>query len=127
VPFQRAYNTNLSMFQYMNNVEPIKVSRFHSAMEGLGKFTQLRSLDTYPFNEALRDEKTVFVDVGGGQGHMMQKVLARWPEVKGRVVVQDQVSTIEDMGGKTIEGIEFMGNDFFEGQPVKGKVYPRIQ
>lgn len=121
VPFQKAHNTDLSLFQYMNTVDPVMGSRFHSSMEGWGKFTQLLTLDTYPFNEALRNEKTVFVDVGGGQGHMMKKVLARWPEVTGRVIVQDQVSTLEDMGEKMGEGIEFMGNDFFEGQPVKGK------
>jgi hypothetical protein len=91
-------------------------------MEGWGKFTQELTLDTFPFNEVLGEEQVVFVDVGGGQGHMMKKVLARWPGLKGRVVVQDQVSTLEDMGGRTVEGIEFMGSDFFEGQPVKGKL-----
>ena len=120
VPFQKAHNTDLSLFQYMNTVAPVMGSRFHSAMEGWGKFTQELTLDTFPFNEVLKNEKIVFVDVGGGQGHMMKKVLARWPGLKGRIVVQDQVSTLEDMGGKTVEGIEFMGSDFFEGQPVKG-------
>lgn len=122
VPFQKAHNTDLSLFQYMNDVEPVMGSRFHSAMEGWGKFTQELTLDTFPFNEVLGEEQVVFVDVGGGQGHMMKKVLARWPGLKGRVVVQDQVSTLEDMGGRTVEGIEFMGSDFFEGQPVKGKL-----
>ena len=96
-------------------------SRFHSAMEGWGKFTQVLTLDTFPFDKVMSDEKIVFVDVGGGQGHMMKKVLERWPGLKGTVVVQDQVSTLKDMGGKTVEGIEFMGSDFFESQPVKGK------
>ena len=105
----------------MNTTDPVMGSRFHSAMEGLGKFTQVLTLDTFPFNEVMKDEKVVLVDVGGGQGHMMKKVLARWPEIQGNVVVQDQISTLEGMGGKTVEGIEFMGSDFFEGQPVKGK------
>ena len=106
----------------MNTVEPILGSRFHSAMEGWGKFTQELTLDTFPFNQVLSNEKVVFVDVGGGQGNMMKKVLARWPELKGKIVVQDQVSTLEDMGEKTVEGIEFMASDFFEEQPVKGKL-----
>jgi hypothetical protein len=120
VPFQPAHNTSLSFFQYMNDVEPEMGSRFHSAMEGWGKIAQDLTLTCFPFNEVLNGEKVVFVDVGGGKGNLMKKILGTWPGLKGRIVVQDQVSTLEDMGGQTVEGIEFMAIDFFEAQPVKG-------
>lgn len=90
----------------------------------------MRSLHTgslgtnaYPFAEELgkmniKDGEVAIVDVAGGQGHIMAEVRKSCPEIKGKLIVQDLVSTFEATQGPP-EGIEYMAYDMFKPQPVK--------
>jgi hypothetical protein len=89
-------------------------------MEGWGKFTMELTLNTYPFNEVLKKAEVVFVDVGGGKGHMMKKVLERWDDLNARIIVQDQLEILGDVLGSKEGQLEFQGHNFFKTQPVKG-------
>jgi hypothetical protein len=82
-------------------------------------------LDVYPARSALlegeqtlKNDEVLLVDVGGGRGHEVQKFADAFPEVKGRLIVQDQQSMIEQAASS--DRIEFMAHDFFTPQPVKG-------
>lgn len=72
------------------------------------------------------DERALLVDVGGGYGHEAQKLKARYPDLSGRVVCQDQPATIEEakaQEGASSKGVELIGHDFFTPQPIKGKPF----
>lgn len=62
------------------------------------------------------------VDVGGGQGHDLAEFRARFPDVEGRLVLQDQASTLDRAGGIVPTDVEVMAHDFFTEQPVKGPI-----
>ena len=60
------------------------------------------------------------VDVGGNKGHDLERFLARFPQAKGRLVLQDLQSTIDNIQDLS-PGIQAMPHDFFAPQPVKGE------
>lgn len=85
-------------------------------------------LDSYPFRERIidsvtDDEEITFIDVGGGRGHETVTLKNRFPDLKGRFILQDlpQVFT-QDLDLPS--DIEIMPYDFFTPQSVHGaKVY----
>jgi len=60
----------------------------------------------------------VYVDVGGGIGHQCKALRDKYPNLKGRVIVQDLGMTIH--GKQEFSGVEGMAHDFFHDQPIKG-------
>jgi hypothetical protein len=73
-----------------------------------------RLVDGYDSNTS----PVMFVDVGGGYGQKAIALRNDFPQLPGRVVVQDLPMTIE-RAPKT-DGIDFMTHDFFTEQPIKG-------
>ncbi|KAK6949473.1 hypothetical protein Daesc_009554 [Daldinia eschscholtzii] len=61
----------------------------------------------------------LLIDVGGGKGHDTVAFHQRFPNQKGRLVVQD-LSVVIDRVPDTDEAVEFMVYDFFTEQPIKG-------
>ena len=82
-------------------------------------------LDFYPFAEnvladAAADPKGVLVvDVGGGLGHGLVEINKKFPQLKGRLILQDHPKTIEQ-AGIVARVFEPMAQDFFKPQPVQG-------
>lgn len=79
--------------------------------------------DAYPFGEELakydlKDDDVAIVDIAGGQGHIMEDVRKRYPNIKGRLIVQDLESTFKAVSGPP-PGVEFMVYDIFTPQPLK--------
>ena len=80
--------------------------------------------DIYPISSQLsagseRDSASVFlVDVAGGEGHDISSLRTRFPDLPGRLVLQDLPQTFEDL--PTPVGIEMMPHDMFTEQPIKG-------
>lgn len=66
------------------------------------------------------ENDTLVVDVGGGKGHDLERFLERFPQTKGRLVLQDLPRTIGSIQ-ELSPGIYFMAHDFFTPQPVKGE------
>ena len=65
----------------------------------------------------------VFVDVGGGTGQQCVALKEKFPDLPGKVILQDLPAVIAE--AKLPEGIETMVYDFFTPQPVKGeKILP---
>lgn len=80
----------------------------------------------YPVEERLGhdmrhdDNDAVFlVDIGGGLGHDLEELKAKHPDIRGRLLLQDQPEVIAQIS-KTADGIELTAHDFFTPQPVKG-------
>jgi len=83
--------------------------------------------NAYPFGEELAklniEDEVAIVDIGGGQGHIMEEVRKNNPGIKGRIIIQDLPSTFEAVTGPP-PGVEFMPYDMFTPQPViKAQVY----
>jgi hypothetical protein len=80
--------------------------------------------DFYPVEERLRvrtPSDVLLVDVGGGKGHDLASFRRRFPDLPGKLILQDIPVVIEDASREELpEGIEKLGHDFFAPQPVKG-------
>lgn len=111
-----------TMFEHISKF-PDRFTRFNDAMQGAD--SSLMTVDLYPFEKELgrlaSDDTVTLVDVGGGRGHITRQIKDTFPGLRGRFILQDRPSVIED-NGKEIKshGIEAMGHDFFNPQPVKG-------
>ena len=67
-----------------------------------------------------RDEKAVtVVDVGGSLGHELLEIKKKYPEVPGRLVLEDLPETIKDVTETNV--FEPTVHDFFTPQPIKSK------
>lgn len=64
------------------------------------------------------ENAVMFVDVGGGMGQKTLALKKSFPDIPGRLIVQDTPQTISH--APTVDGIEFMAHDFFTEQPIKG-------
>ena len=62
------------------------------------------------------------VDVAGGKGHDVSSLRARFPNLPGRLVLQDLPRTLEDLTPR--DGIEIMPHNVFTEQPIKGRYMP---
>ena len=64
-------------------------------------------------------DAVLVVDVAGGRGHDLEAFRRRFPDAKGRMVLQDLPSVISDINGLDSR-IESMAHDMFLPQPIKG-------
>ncbi|KAI1394294.1 S-adenosyl-L-methionine-dependent methyltransferase [Hypoxylon trugodes] len=76
--------------------------------------------DAFKKVTAGKDERkgVSFVDIGGGIGHQCKAFKKRVPELKGKIVLEDLEEVVAT--AELEDGIEKLGIDFLEGQPVKG-------
>lgn len=71
------------------------------------------------FNASQDPEEALLVDVGGGAGEDARKFLQRFPNAKGRVVLEDLPAVLEKVEGLD-KRIELVPLDFFNPQPIQG-------
>lgn len=81
-------------------------------------FPALKLIDG--FNEH-RGDGILLVDVAGGVGHETVKFLEKFPQAKGRCILQDLSITLDKIGNLQY-GIEKMTYDFFTPQPIRGRL-----
>lgn len=79
-------------------------------------------LDFYPVKDLMidvtTDEQTLLVDIGGGLGQDLERFRRRFPNARGKLILQDKPEVINK--AKHISGAENMAHDFFTEQPIKG-------
>ena len=81
----------------------------------------------YPVNKNLVDDakaadKAIFlVDIGGGKGHDLQELHQQYPNLPGRLILQDLNGVIREAEASGLDKkIITMEHDFFKPQPIKG-------
>lgn len=113
--WQKAANTTLDVWPWVKT-QPEVLKGFHRMMT-LPRYGDWMSVK--PFSDIdVSTDRAVFVDVGGSVGHQSIRVKDAYPHFAGRIVVQDLPETIATVA--KVEGIEFMGHDFFTPQPIEG-------
>ncbi|OJK01987.1 hypothetical protein ASPACDRAFT_50756 [Aspergillus aculeatus ATCC 16872] len=127
--FQLGHRTTLNFFEHVQR-EPDTARRFNNHM---GVYAQGRprwmNPGFYPVQQqliegavpAIGDEGVLLVDVAGSFGHDLLDFRRKWPDVPGRLVLQDLPEVVASVPGEVREhGIEVMGYDFFTAQPAIG-------
>ena len=79
-------------------------------------------LDVYPFEKELchdlKPKTPLFVDVGGGIGQQCIAFKTRFPNLLGRVILQETPHALAQ--AICTEGVEMMEYDFWTPQPIRG-------
>lgn len=123
-PFQKAHNTNLPSFEWLVQ-HPKHFENLQKVMTALkgSEWTQEFSL----FNDEAQkisptapqlSEKPFFVDVGGGYGHQCIQLGKQYPNLLGRLVLQDLPEAVEKLA--PILGVKTEAYDFFQPQHITG-------
>ncbi|KAM4056182.1 o-methyltransferase [Hirsutella rhossiliensis] len=117
--FQDAWNTTRHGFAWFED-HPDNLRYFNDYM-ALRRGPDLSWLSVYPVGQEARDwdpQRPVYVNIGGGIGHQCAEFRGRYPDLPGRVVLQDLAHSIAK--ALPTPGVENTVHDFFEPQPVKG-------
>ncbi|KAL4802514.1 S-adenosyl-L-methionine-dependent methyltransferase [Aspergillus unguis] len=126
--FQDGYRTDSHFFNFLG-ANPSFAEQFNNHMtayhQGRPSWMDEGFFPVPSLTEGLEigAEDVLLVDVGGGVGHDLSEFRRKWPNVPGRLVLQELPEVIgqakwqNEATGKTIEP---MGHNFFEEQPIKG-------
>lgn len=113
--FQKAFNTQLSIFEWMSQ----HPEHFGNLFKLIALWSSHEWVEAFPIAEEIgrNNAEVVLVDVGGGTGPQAAIFKQRLPHITGRVIVQDIPETL--VHAKPMDGIEFMEYDCFTPQPIK--------
>ena len=123
--FQQAWKTPLHAFDWFGE-NPQHLAHFNDYM-ALRRQPEQTWLTVYPVSDEVQgwdardNTRAIYVNIGGGIGHQCAQFKAKYPDLPGRVVLQDLPHTVAQ--ALQTPGVENMGHDFFEEQPVKGKFF----
>ena len=121
-PFQKAFNTNLICFDCLvQNPEHFdSLQKVMTSLEGAEWTVGFDLLHTEIENIPSSPSDIPFlVDVGGGHGHQCAQLGKKYPNLLGRLVLQDLPESINKLA--PIEGVRAEVHNFFEKQPITGK------
>lgn len=115
--------TGSSFFEIISQ-DPRRIKQFDIAMS-TQDYT-LPVLGMYPFGEELANapdlgNRALLVDIGGGRGQSLLQIKQKWPQLQGRLILQDRPVVLDSFAD--LPGIEKMPHDFFKEQPVKRKSF----
>ncbi|KAI1499972.1 S-adenosyl-L-methionine-dependent methyltransferase [Biscogniauxia marginata] len=124
-PFHLGTRTEQDLFQWIQ-AHPQILENFNIWMSS-ERDPGLTFLDVLDFEKELAqgtDEKTVlFVDIGGSKGHQSIALRRRYPNLPGRVILQDLPHVIEHVKADPLPGFETIetdSHDMFTPQTIKG-------
>lgn len=77
------------------------------------------------FGQNSTSSTVLFVDVGGSTGPQSLTLRKRFPDLPGRVIIQDRPEVVEQAKAQLASSanIEAEVHDIFTPQPIKGIVY----
>ena len=123
-PFQYAHDTTKVCFEYLAE-RPELQECFNNYMGGrrLGE-RNWSDPHYFPVEEKLQDSELndgspLLVDVGGGLGHDAEAFRKNYPNLPGRLIVQDLPGSVAQ-AAPVGRGIEMLSHDFFSPQPIQG-------
>lgn len=123
-PFQKAQNTSLDCFEWLKGKPELykymqKVMTLLQGSEWTAGFTLLNlEIEKVPSGPPQASEKPFLVDVGGGHGHQCIELGKKYPNLLGRLVLQDLPVIVDSLA--PIEGVQIQPHNFFEKQPISG-------
>ncbi|KAI2895241.1 hypothetical protein CBS63078_4256 [Aspergillus niger] len=122
-PFQFAAGTSSPYFDYLST-KPYYQSSFNTVMKSPIRRAGQPWFKLFPVTDKLHiDNPTpssiLMVDIGGSQGQDLLAFRSAFPDLPGRLILQDLPHVVAD--AELPDGvIESQGYDFFTEQPVKG-------
>ena len=119
--WQRGLKTDQITFDYIH-ADKQRSAGFNLFMKGQ-RGSQTKCFASYPFEEETKGwpaEKPLFVDVGGGSGHQTAAFKKEYPNLPGRVILEDLPEPVEDAKDVVPADVERIAHDFFKPQPIKG-------
>ena len=122
--FQFAFGTHRSYFEWIHDSRELS-DAFNAAMKGI-QAERSFWLDWFPADTELvrgfsgEAGKVFLVDVGGGRGHDLERLLKMFPQLQGYLVLQDLPVVVSNLP-ELSEGITAVAHDFFTLQPVQGQ------
>ena len=123
--FQSAFGVKTGYFPWVTAPEQSRyLEKFNLWMIGQRE-GRASWLDIFPINEQLGSEfsgktdSVMLVDVGGGLGHEVEALQTKYPDLPGRLILQDLAETLQQVD-KTQVRFEVMAHDFFTPQPIRG-------
>ena len=124
--FQYGHRTKLGPFEYVKE-DPERAKVYNSAVQSRATIGDARkSAGSFPYDQVIgegefMDSDVMIVDVGGGRGQALTAIKQVFPNLKGRMILQDQPDVIEDAKASGLPSfIEAMAASFFELQPITG-------
>jgi demethylsterigmatocystin 6-O-methyltransferase len=122
-PFQRGFHTDQPRFVWFQG-QPDMSANFGVWMSAQHD-RKMTWLDVVNFREFVGGATTttpIFVDVGGGIGHQCALLQRRYPDLAGRIILQDSASVVSR--ALPTPGVDATIYDFWSPQPVQGaRVY----
>lgn len=121
--FQDAWQESRHVFMWLAE-RPNQLAYFNDYM-ALRRKREQSWISVYPVKEKTADwdpERPVFVDVGGSIGHQCAHLKETYPDIPGKVILQDLPNSVAN--ALPTPGVENMAHDFFQAQPVEGKQSP---
>lgn len=123
-PFENAFG--MSLFQLLKHDPELK-KRFDDYMTGRKAVVKAPWFDVFPAARRLPavaggSGAATIVDVGGGQGIEMVRFCRRYPDFKGKLIIQDLPETLAGLQKNEFRQIEYMPHDFFTEEPIKGMI-----
>ena len=121
--FQYAFKTKNEAFEQWSSDAKV----FDNFNLHLGSFHRMNEswLTWYPVKSRLLGgldlSSVVIVDIGGGKGQNLQEFSEKFPQEKGRLVLQDTSSVISDIQSLD-DTIQRQAHNFFTPQPIEGKL-----
>ncbi|TQS32606.1 hypothetical protein Golomagni_07074, partial [Golovinomyces magnicellulatus] len=117
--FQAAWHTKSHGFEWFSS-HPKNLGFFNDYM-ALRRSSDISWLSVYPVANETKDwdpTRAVYVNIGGGIGHQCAQFKQQYPDIPGRVILQDLPHSIAK--ALPTPGVENMEHNFFEPQPVQG-------
>ncbi|RDW89970.1 uncharacterized protein DSM5745_01745 [Aspergillus mulundensis] len=121
-PFQYAYGTSDHYFDWLKK-NPEVQHAFNVAMTETERDSGDYWFDLYPVTEKLATsdpDRVSIVDIGGGVGHTLRAFAKRFPELPGKLVLEDLPQVIDDIKEPLPENMDTVKHSMFEPQPIHG-------
>ena len=119
-PFQYALGTDAHYFEFLSS-HPYYQQAFNTVMSLPFRRRGKDWFEFFPVTERLRipgESDVLIVDVAGNQGEDLKKLKKRFPDLPGRLIVQDLPVVTEGIQDLP-HGIEAYSHDFFQEQPIR--------
>lgn len=123
-PWGAGYSTKEHPFQWLQS-HPEHFGLFMQWIpherDGLPQIFEAVPLEKFIYGS---EATTAWVDVGSGLGTQSAGLLQKYPDMKGKVVIQDLPHVLEAAKAQVLSavpGIESLPYDFFTPQPIQGK------